>query len=86
MGNGCSVQIKEAKWILSLPAARVISPSVVLRPTSTVSSLIDTDSHSWKADLIRHEFLPHEANLILGIPLSDRIIPDKLVWLPSTNG
>ena len=24
--------------------------------------------------------------MILGIPLSGRVIPDKLIWLPSTNG
>ena len=81
-----SVQIREAKWIPSLLAARIISSPFVLPLTSTVSSLIDIGSHSWKVDLIRHEFLPYEANLILGIPLSDRIIPDKLVWLPSMNG
>ena len=86
IGDGLSVQIREAKWIPSLPAAGIISPPIVLPPTSTVSSLIDTNSHSWKVDLIRHEFLPHGANMILGIPLSDRIIPDKLVWFPSTNG
>ena len=86
IGDGCSVQIREAKWIPSLPAMKVISPSIILPPTSTVSCLIDTDSHSWKVDLIRHEFLHHKANLILGIPLSDCIILDKLVWLPSTNG
>ena len=86
IGDGKFVQIREAKWIPSLPTAKTTSPPVVLPPTSTVSALIDTNSHSWKVDLIRHEFLPHEANLILGIPLSDCIIPDKLVWLPSTNG
>ena len=75
IGDGCFVQIREAKWIPFLPTVRVISLSVVLPPTSMVSSLIDTDSHSLKVDLIRHEFLPHEANLILGIPLSDRVIP-----------
>ncbi|KAK7824504.1 pleiotropic drug resistance protein 1 [Quercus suber] len=70
--------VRETKWIPSLSIARTTSPPVVLPTTSTVSALINTDSHSWKVDLIRHEFLPHEANLILGIPLSDRSIPDKL--------
>ncbi|KAK7835040.1 abc transporter g family member 40 [Quercus suber] len=73
--------VREAKWIPSLSTARTTSPPVVLPPTSTVSALIDTDSHSWKVDLIRHEFLPHEANMILGIPLRDHIIPDKLMFV-----
>ncbi|XP_075675073.1 uncharacterized protein LOC142644319 [Castanea sativa] len=86
IGDGQSVQICKDKWFPSLPATRSISPPSLLPPTSTVSDLIDSGSKSWKADLIRHEFLPHEANMILGIPLSDRSIPDKLVWLSSTNG
>ncbi|XP_075649960.1 uncharacterized protein LOC142620482 [Castanea sativa] len=86
IGDGQSVQIREANWIPSLPATRTTSPPVGLPSSSMVSALIDSDSHSWKEDLIRHEFIPHEANLILGIPLSVRIIPDKLVWLPSSNG
>nr|POE46541.1 putative ribonuclease h protein [Quercus suber] len=86
IGDGCSVQIREDNWIPSLPAAKIISPPVILPLVLIVSSLIDYDSHSWKVDLIRHDFLPYEANLILGIPLSDRIIPDKLLWLPSING
>ena len=86
IGDGCSVQIREDKWIPSLPTGKIISPPAVLPLTSTVSSLIDTDTHSWKVDLIKHDFLPHEANMILGIPLSGRVIPDKLIWLPSTNG
>ena len=40
IGDGLSVQIREAKWIPSLPAARIISPPVVLPPTSTMSSLM----------------------------------------------
>ncbi|KAL4654499.1 hypothetical protein ACB092_01G383700 [Castanea dentata] len=75
IGDGQSVQIP-----------RSISTPSLLPPTSTVSNLIDSGSNSWKTDLIRHEFLPHKANLILGIPLSDRSIPDKLAWLSSKNG
>ena len=79
IGDGCSVQIREDKWIPSLLATKIISPLAILPLTSTVSSLIDIDTHLWKVDLIRHDFLPYEANLILGIPLSGHDIPDKLI-------
>ena len=35
-----------------------------------VCVIIDQDSHKWRADLIDHIFLPHDAKLIKGIPLS----------------
>lgn len=53
---------------------------------TSFSALLDEESRSWNVDLIKQEFLSHEAKLILGIPLSDRVIPDKFVWLPSPNG
>ena len=86
LGHIIPTQIREDEWIPTLPAAKTISPTVVLPPATSVSALLDEGSRSWNVDLIRQEFLSHEANLILGIPLSDRIIPDKFVWLPSPNG
>ena len=51
-----------------------------------VCDLIDQEEHEWKVDLIEQEFLPHEAHIIKGIPLSIQEILDKQVWLPSTHG
>lgn len=31
-------------------------------------------------------FLPHEAEIILGLPLSNSLPDDKLIWNPSSNG
>lgn len=36
--------------------------------------------------MIDQIFLPHEAKLIKGIPLSSQGVSDKQVWLPSNNG
>nr|POE68262.1 hypothetical protein CFP56_26156 [Quercus suber] len=46
---------------------------------SKVSVLIDEVSHSWNSALIKTEFLAHEADLILDIPLSCQSIPDEHV-------
>ena len=40
---------------------------------------IDQELHAWKADAIHHTFLPHEAQVILGILLSSLPTEDRLV-------
>lgn len=40
----------------------------------------------WKADLIKKTFIPHEAEIILGIPLSPRLPEDSWIWAWSKNG
>ena len=83
---GKSVQIREDRWIPKIPAAKIVSPFAVPSLAASFSALLDEETCSWKADLVRQEFLPHKVNLILGIPLSDQVISNKFVWLPSSNG
>nr|POE53753.1 hypothetical protein CFP56_23293 [Quercus suber] len=52
---------------------------------SRVSSLIDQDNFAWKVSLVKELFLPHEANMILGIPLSFRRPPDRIAWAPTPS-
>ena len=51
-----------------------------------VSALIDEESRGWNFDLIRTSFLPHEADVILGIPLSPLAPEDSQVWTKTPNG
>ena len=51
-----------------------------------VSSLIDQDKFVWKESLVKELFLPHEADMILGIPLSSRRPPDRIAWSPTPLG
>ena len=44
-----------------------------------MSNLIDEESGTWKTDLIKQEFLPHEASIIAGLPLSINHALDKQV-------
>ena len=81
-----SVQIREDRWIPKIPAGKIVSPFAVPSPAASFSALLDEETCSCKADLVRQEFLPHKVNLILGIPLSDQVISNKFVWLPSSNG
>ena len=41
---------------------------------------------SWKSDILDALFLPHEAEMIKGIPLSSHLPADKLIWAEASNG
>ena len=64
----------------------MISQTSLLGVEAQVSELIDHDTSSWNSELIRDVFLPHEAEVILGLVLSSRLPEDRLVWAPSSNG
>lgn len=40
----------------------------------------------WKEEVVKHLFLPHEADLILGIPLSFQRPPDCIAWAHTPSG
>lgn len=69
IGNGKSVRIKEDKWLLVKPSSLTISPLPSVPPDTKVSSLINPVLGLWKSSDVKQIFLPHEALMILGIPL-----------------
>ena len=87
IGNGRRVHIWKDGWILVANTYKVISPKVQIRGgKEMVSTLIDEESRGWNSDLIRTAFLPHEADVILGIPLSPMAPEDSQVWTKTANG
>ena len=67
---------------------RVVSPrnELHLDNDDLVSCLIDHDLHMWKTKVVRSTFLPHEAEIILGISLSALPIEDRQIWSATSNG
>ena len=51
-----------------------------------VSTLIDQDTIAWKTEAVQQLFLPHEAEIILGIPLSIRCPVDRIIWAHTPSG
>lgn len=86
VGDGKSIKVKGDKWLPSLDSSCIVSLLSSLNSKSNVGALIDEESHTWNLDLIKSEFLAHEAEIISGIPLSLHNTPDKQVWLPSNQG
>ena len=85
-GNGQSIRVWEDKWLPHSSTYKVISPRVLLPSISRVCDLIDVENNCWNGDLLKQVFLPFEAEVISGIPLSTRLLEDRQVWVETTNG
>lgn len=76
----------EDRWLPTLSTYKVISPPSLLGVEARVNELIDQDTSSWNAELIREVFLPHEVETILGLVRSSCLPKDRLFWATSSNG
>ena len=79
VGNGESIQIRGDRWLPQVSNARVLSLVTGLALDARVCDIIDQGSLTLRAGLIDQMFLPHEAKLIKGIPLSLQGVSDKQV-------
>ena len=86
VGDGQSIQIRRDRWLPKTSCSRIVSPLSVLPLESRVCDLINSETHTWKVDLVKQVFIPQEASIILGIPLSLQGAADKQVWLPTPQG
>lgn len=86
LGNGQAIRIKEDSWLPVRSNRTTISPLTPVQLDSKVSTLINHELGVWKSDLVEMLFLPHEASLILGIPLSTRMPPGNICWGITPNG
>ena len=59
---------------------RVVSPKRPQGKAELVSDLMDPEKKRWNVDKVRRIFLPHEANLVLSIPVSHRLPEDSIIW------
>ena len=80
IGNGERVHIWEDIWIPSSDSFRVVSPRGLSTNFVLVSSLINRETRGWDVNSVRNTFLPHEAEIVFGIPISLRLPDDSLVW------
>ncbi|KAL4631902.1 hypothetical protein ACB092_04G012200 [Castanea dentata] len=76
----------EDRWLPGRTNYSVISPLLSLAPEVKVSTLIDQNTAAWKTEEVQHMFLPHEADIILGIPLSARRPEDRIIWSYTPTG
>jgi hypothetical protein len=86
VGNGFSINIWKDRWLPTPVTHKVQSPQRLVGQLDVVGELIDHNRGAWKEDIIRENFLQEEADVILNIPLSPRLPPDRLIWKESKDG
>lgn len=87
IGNGMRTHIWNDKWIPTPLTYRVVSLRNDLYSANgdLVSCLIDHDLHVWRTEVVHSTFLPHVAEIILGIPLSALPAEDRQIWSATPN-
>ena len=86
VGTGSLIRIYHENWLPDLYSKSVVSPRDFLGSDARVSVLIDNDHRCWMKETIDNIFLPHEAALILSIPLSLRTCEDQFFWPHNPDG
>ena len=86
IGTGEAVRIKEDRWLPGRANCLVISPLPFMAPDVRVSSLIDPDRVAWRTEVVQQLFMPHEADIILGISLSTCRPDDHIIWAHTPSG
>ena len=86
VGNGNSIRVWGDEWLPSFSTYKVASPRMFLHQDTKVNELIDQATGGWKKNVINALFMPFEAEVIKGIPLSSRLPLDKLIWVETPNG
>lgn len=85
IGDGSSVRIWEDRWLperLSLRPTEQVGSAMLY----TVADLIDNESWSWRADLVRNNFIPPDGDAILNIPLRHGGGDDFWAWAHERSG
>ncbi|KAF3975558.1 hypothetical protein CMV_001197 [Castanea mollissima] len=86
IGNGEQVRIWADRWLPTPRAFKAVSPRPPHADSELVASLIDMDRRRWDVTKVRNTFLPQEAQVILGIPISPRLPQDSLIWAWTPSG
>ena len=86
IGNGQRGHIWNDRWIPSPSSSKVLSPWKAQYKEVMVSDLIDIERRSWDAAKVRSILIPHEAEIVLGIPISYGLPDDSVIWTGTLNG
>ena len=86
IGNGRRVNVWQDRWLPTPSSFKVVSPRNQGTTVEIVEHLLDSDRGSWDIKNMRNTFLPFEAEVVLGIPISPSLPNDSRIWVWSNNG
>lgn len=86
IGNGASIWVWKDRWV---PQPSTFHPISMPPPSSEdmrVQELIDVDQKVWRNDLLIEFFENEDMGHICTMPISSRLLPNKLIWHFSDRG
>ena len=86
IGKGQSVLVRETSGYQTNVVEQSSPPPPSLPPDVKVFALINAETASWNVNQIQTHFMPNDARMILSIPLSPRLPPDRLIWSLTPSG
>ncbi|XP_030970994.1 uncharacterized protein LOC115991444 [Quercus lobata] len=86
IGDDSCVKIYQDHWFPGSNFGKVLSPRLDINMDATVDILIDQNLRYWRDMEIEGLFLPFEAKVIQGIPLSFIRNKDSIFWPRNHNG
>jgi hypothetical protein len=85
VGNGQNIQVWGGRWLPVPVSYSVQSPKQLLDADATVASPINLNAKEWKANLVKAVLNAEEAQVVLNIPISPSLPPNKLIWQGTKN-
>jgi hypothetical protein len=86
IGDGSNIKIRDDKWIPPPKPYQFQAQVQNLNPEARVCELIDVESNWWNVHLLEQIFSADMVELICNIPISPRLMQDRLVWVGNKNG
>ena len=74
MGNGASIRVLKDYWLPNQPTKKILFQPEEEIGEWRVSDLIDWPNHQWDKERIIAMFHPFDAEAILQVPLSRRVV------------
>ena len=85
IGNGRKVNIWADRWVPIPYSFKIIGPRPPYTTLDLVASLINSETGSWDISLVKENFIPHDVEAILSIPISPHLPDDSQIWTGTLN-
>jgi hypothetical protein len=86
IGDGSNIKIRDDKWIPSTQTHMIQVHVQNLNPDAKVSELINFETNWWNIPFLEQIFPAELVEQICNIPISPRLMKDRLVWAGTNNG
>ena len=86
VGNGVSIRVLQDCWLPNHPTKKIFFQSEEEIWEWRVSNLVDWQIHQWDKERIMAILHQFDANAILQVPLSRRVVQDVLLWSFAKKG